>query len=137
MRIKAALIFLPIGEQVQVQWGKWIPGGNVRNPCTRPRLPNSGEQGWPGEVQAMEKRPAKTILLIEDDPEEARLVDEMLNDSISCVFELTHVESVGDAERYLAVRSVDIVLIDLGLADPPGLEAVGRVRAAAPRVSIV
>ena len=61
----------------------------------------------------------------------------MLNDSISCVFELTHVESVGDAERYLAVRSVDILLMDLGLADLPGLEAVRRVRAAEPRVAIV
>jgi len=85
----------------------------------------------------MGQKPAKTILLIENDPEEARLVHEMLNDSISCVFELTHVESVGDAERYLAVRSVDILLMDLGLADLPGLEAVRRVRAAEPRVAIV
>jgi DNA-binding NarL/FixJ family response regulator len=34
-------------------------------------------------------------------------------------------------------RSVDIVLMDLGLADLSGLEAVRRVRAAAPRSSIV
>ena len=47
----------------------------------------------------MEKRLPKSILLIEDDSEEARLVHEMLKDSISCVFELTHVESMGDAEK--------------------------------------
>jgi diguanylate cyclase (GGDEF)-like protein/PAS domain S-box-containing protein len=95
---------------------------------------NSGEQGWPDEVQAMEERPPKSILLIEDDPEEARLVHEMLKDSISSVFELTHVESMTDAERYLAGRSVDILLMDLGLADLPGLEAV---RAAAPHTAMV
>jgi len=66
-----------------------------------------------------------------------RLVHEMLMDSISCVFELTHVKSISDGARYLAGRSVDIVLVDLGLADLGGLEAVQRVRAAAPRSSIV
>ena len=85
----------------------------------------------------MAKRPAKTVLLIENQPEEARLIREMLNDPISGVFELAHVESMSDAEKYLAGQSVDIVLLDIGLADPTGLEAVKRVRAAAPRVSIV
>ena len=85
----------------------------------------------------MEKRPAKTILLIEDDPDEARLIREMINGSGSQVFELTHVESMRDAKKYLASQSVDIALLDLGLADPHGLEAVREVRAAAPRVSIV
>jgi DNA-binding response OmpR family regulator len=81
----------------------------------------------------MEKRRTKSILLIEDDPEEARLVREMLKDSVSCVFELILVESVSNAEKYLSGRSVDSLLLDLGL----GLDAVRRVRAAAPHTSIV
>jgi len=85
----------------------------------------------------MKRTTAKTILVIENDLEEFRLVHEMLNGSISCAFELTHVEYIGDAERILAEQPVDIVLMDLGLADLPGLEAVRRVRAAAPRASIV
>src|ERR1017187_5424509 len=85
----------------------------------------------------MAKRPAKTVLLIEDEPDEARLIREMLNDPNSGVFELAHAESMSDAEKYLAGQSVDIVLLDIGLADPKGLEAVKRVRAAAARVSIV
>jgi diguanylate cyclase (GGDEF)-like protein/PAS domain S-box-containing protein len=85
----------------------------------------------------MGKGPSKTILLIENRAEEARLVRAIVNSSTSTVFELTHVESVSDAERYLVPGSVDIVLMDLGLADLPGLEAVRRVRAAVPRVSIV
>lgn len=85
----------------------------------------------------MEKRPAKTILLIENDADEARLVHEMLRGSIFSVFDLTHVQSMGDADGILASRSVDIVLMDSGLADMAGLEAVRRVRAAAPHASIV
>ncbi len=84
----------------------------------------------------MQKRPAKTVLLIEDKPEDTRLIREMLNEG-SCVFELAHVESVSDTEIYLARDPVDIVLMDLGLTNLHGVELVRRVRAAAPRVSIV
>jgi len=82
-------------------------------------------------------RPAKTILLIENDPEETRLIHEMLNDQGAFLFELAHVESVSEAKKYLTTPSVDIVLLDLGLTDPHGLDVVRSVRAAAPRVSIV
>ncbi len=85
----------------------------------------------------MAKRPAKTLLLIENQPDEARLIREMLNDPGSCVFELVHVESMSDAEKYLAGQPVDIVLLDMGLTNPAGSEAVKRVRAAAARVAIV
>jgi DNA-binding NarL/FixJ family response regulator len=85
----------------------------------------------------MEKRPAKTVLLIENQLEEARRIRDMIDDPGSSIFELSHVESMRDAEKHLATRSVDIVLLDLGLADPQGLEAVRRVRAAAPHAAIV
>jgi diguanylate cyclase (GGDEF)-like protein/PAS domain S-box-containing protein len=85
----------------------------------------------------MENRPAKTILLIEDDPDEARVICEMLRGPDSHIFELTDVRSLSDAKNYLAGHSVDIILLDLGLVDPHGLEAVRQVRAVSPRVSIV
>ena len=44
---------------------------------------------------------------------------------------------MSDAERHLAERAVDIILLDLGLPDAQGLEAVRRARAAAPRVPLV
>lgn len=71
------------------------------------------------------------------DAEEARPFREMVNNSIVCAFDLTQVESVSDAERYLAGQSVDIVLMDLRLADLPGLESVRWIGAAAPRVAMV
>jgi diguanylate cyclase (GGDEF)-like protein/PAS domain S-box-containing protein len=86
----------------------------------------------------MEQRPSsRTVLLIESDREEAHLIHEILNDSTSCVFAFTHLESMSDAERYLADRSVDIVLLDLGSGELPRLEAVRRVRAAASRTPVV
>jgi diguanylate cyclase (GGDEF)-like protein/PAS domain S-box-containing protein len=85
----------------------------------------------------MEKYPAKTILLIVKDAEEARPFREMVNHSSVCAFDLTRVESVSDAEKHLSGQSVDIVLMDLRSADLPGLESVRRIRAAAPRVAMV
>jgi len=47
------------------------------------------------------------------------------------------VDCLSAAERHLSVRSVDIILLDLGLPDARGLEAIRRVHAAAPRVPLV
>jgi diguanylate cyclase (GGDEF)-like protein/PAS domain S-box-containing protein len=79
----------------------------------------------------------KTVLLIENDREQTRAILAMFDEQGSHSFALAHVASLADAETYLAGHSVDIVLLDLGLSDPVGLEAVRRARAAAPRVSIV
>jgi diguanylate cyclase (GGDEF)-like protein/PAS domain S-box-containing protein len=85
----------------------------------------------------MEKRPARIILLIENDPEEALLIRKMLNDQGTFIFELSHVASVSEAQTYLKTHSVDIVLLNLGMAAPAGLDVVRSVRATAPRVAIV
>ena len=85
----------------------------------------------------MGKKPDKTVLLIENDPAQTRIIRAMFGDQGSCSFRLTHVECLVVAETYLKGNQVDIVLLDLSLSDPEGLEAVRRLRAVAPRVSIV
>jgi diguanylate cyclase (GGDEF)-like protein/PAS domain S-box-containing protein len=85
----------------------------------------------------MGKIPDKTVLLIENDREQTRIIRAMFDDQGSHSFKLTHVVCLADAETYLAGHSVDIVLLDLGLSDSKGLEAVRWARAVAPRVSIV
>src|ERR1035441_1630963 len=85
----------------------------------------------------MGKKPDKTVLLIENDPEQTRIIRAMFDDHGSHSFELTCVECLADAETYLKGHQVDIVLLDLSLFDPEGLEAIRRVRIAAPHVSIV
>ena len=85
----------------------------------------------------MKESPAKTVLLVESDQQETHSIREIIGDGGSSTFDLTQVQSIGDAEIRLAWRSFDLVLLDLDLPDAPGLEAVRRVRAIAPRISIV
>jgi diguanylate cyclase (GGDEF)-like protein/PAS domain S-box-containing protein len=77
------------------------------------------------------------VLLVEDNPGDARLLREMFNEQGSSCTELTITPSMAEAEKYLAEHAVDIVLLDLGLPDVQGLEVVRRARAAAPRVPLV
>ena len=46
--------------------------------------------------------------------------------------ELTHVMCMMDAQNYLSKHAVDIILLDLGLPDADGLEAVKRPRRRTP-----
>ncbi len=79
----------------------------------------------------------KSVLLIEDNPGDARLLREMFSEQGLHETELMHVTSMGLAETYLASHPVEIILLDLGLPDAHGLEAVRRARAAAPRAPLV
>jgi len=47
------------------------------------------------------------------------------------------VEKMSEAETHLAEHAVDMILLDMGLPDVQGLEAVRRAHAAAPRVPLV
>jgi len=85
----------------------------------------------------MSKTSIKTALLVEDNPGDARLLREMLDEEGLCKIALTQVETMGDAEKHLAQDAFDIVLLDLGLPDAQGLEAVRRAHAAAPGVPLV
>ena len=78
-----------------------------------------------------------TILLIEDNLGDARLLREMLGEEGSHNIELTHVQCMSDAEKYLSQRTVDMILLDLGLPDARGLGAIRRAHAAAPTVPLV
>jgi PAS domain S-box-containing protein len=75
------------------------------------------------------------ILLVEDNPGDARLIQEMLR-SISGV-ELSCVECLSAALDHLAKHSPDIVLLDLGLPDSQGLETVRRVASRMPMLPII
>lgn len=79
----------------------------------------------------------KTILLIEDNAGDARLLREMFNEEGADDVELICVGSMDGAEKHLFDHAVDIILLDLGLPDVQGLEAVRRAHAAAPRVPLV
>ena len=86
---------------------------------------------------SLDSKSIDTLLLIEDNPGDARLICELLKDSDSDEIRLTHLETMAEAETYLARFRVDIVLLDLALPDTHGLEAVRRAHAAAPRAPLV
>ncbi len=78
------------------------------------------------------------LLLVEDSPGDARLLREMFNEQGSHRTEVAHVQSMCEAEKFLADHDVDIILLDLGLPDTDGPRAVvQRAHAAAPRVPLV
>ena len=85
----------------------------------------------------MSAKSIKVLLLVEDNPGDARLLREMFEEQGSYNTELTHVECIVEAEKHLTERAFDIIVLDLGLPDAQGLGAVRRAHAAAPRVPLV
>jgi len=110
------------------RWRIWGPGGEHQTlPADKCEVP----------LAEMTIRLIKTMLLVEDSPGDARLIMEMIKERGSRHVEVKHVESMKEAEEHLAAFSVDILLLDLGLPDVQGMDAVRRVRAAAPGVPLV
>jgi signal transduction histidine kinase len=85
----------------------------------------------------MTMKSIKTVLLIEDNPGDARLVRETLSEQGPHNTALIHVGCMSEAETYLAEHSVDVILLDPGLPDAQGLGAMRRARAAAPAATLV
>ena len=76
-------------------------------------------------------------LLIEDNPDDALLMQEELAASKWVSFDVEWVERLSEGLDRLAQGRTDIVLLDLGLPDSSGADTCHRVHAAAPRVPIV
>lgn len=77
-----------------------------------------------------------TVLLVEDNPGDARLLQEAVKDSGS-LLHLEWVETLGEALASLHRKAFDAVLLDLSLPDAGGIETLARVRLEAPSVAIV
>lgn len=77
------------------------------------------------------------ILLVEDNPGDARMLRELLRDAGSLPFELTHVERLADARERMQTDGADVVLLDLSLPDAHGLETVRAMLEAAPEAPII
>lgn len=77
------------------------------------------------------------LLLVEDNPADARLLQEHLREVHSPAFELTWVDSLGEAESALAEKTFDALLLDLSLPDSSGMATVDRAQAAAAAAPVV
>ena len=77
------------------------------------------------------------VLLVEDNPGDARLVKESLAEAGARNFNLTHVERLEDAIRRLERDRYDVVLLDLLLQDSQRLGTLMAIHQQAPKVPIV
>lgn len=77
------------------------------------------------------------ILLVEDNPGDARLLRYTLQEAQSLRFELVHAARLSDALEAIGRDGADVVLLDLSLPDAHGMETVTRMLEAAPAVPII
>ena len=85
---------------------------------------------------ASEARPL-TVLLIEDNLEEAELIRLMLTQSKRETLKVEHVTRLQEGLQRVRAGSVDVVLLDFSLPDSSGLASFEKAREIAPHVPIV
>jgi len=69
------------------------------------------------------------VLIVEDNPADARWVREMLAGEVAAEFELAHATTVRDGVEQLSAHdaAIDAILLDLSLPDETGLNTLQRV----------
>jgi PAS domain S-box-containing protein len=77
------------------------------------------------------------LLLIEDDPADAKLEKLALLKSNTYEYEIDIAETLGEAKDILKQRTYDIVLSDLGLPDSTGLDTFKRLNSEIPDTPII
>jgi diguanylate cyclase (GGDEF)-like protein len=78
-----------------------------------------------------------TVLLIEDNPGDARLIREMIEEDPGAPFELRCAERLAQGLEQLSKGGTGLVLLDLSLPDSMGLETFAKVYAHSPTVPII
>jgi signal transduction histidine kinase len=77
------------------------------------------------------------VLLVEDSPSDAHLLQEALHDSCPGQFEITLADRWSEADRTLTHARFDVVLLDLSLPDSSGQNTVLRAQAKASGLPII
>src|SRR5215475_2463236 len=77
------------------------------------------------------------LLLIEDNPSDARLIEVMLDHASNGLFEIEHFERLSAGLRRLEQGGINVVLSDLSLPDSEGLDTFERLHAKAPDIPII
>lgn len=77
------------------------------------------------------------VLLVEDNPADARLVAEALRPAAGDAFSVVWEPDMTGGLRALRAAPPAVILLDMGLPESSGLETLRRVRAAAPALPIV
>lgn len=78
-----------------------------------------------------------SVLLIEDNPGDRRLIEASLADVSGAAFEILSVDRLATGLQRLAAGGIDVILLDLGLPDSLGLDSFTSVHTNAPDIPIV
>ena len=78
-----------------------------------------------------------TVLLIENNQLDARLIQEMLAQEKSIQFKLECVDRLSIGLKRLVKGGIDVILLDLGPSESKGLSTVRKIHTQAPQVAIV
>ena len=81
--------------------------------------------------------PTIKILLVEDNPADADLLSEFLEEADETQWSLVHVEKLKEALQTLSENHFDVILLDLSLPDKQGLATVVQTHETAPDLPIV
>ena len=84
----------------------------------------------------MENHPLK-VLLVEDNPGDARLIREMLEEARAAKFKLLYVDRLDEGLKCLTQETLDLILLDLSLPDSQGLDTFIKTYTQATKVPIV
>ena len=77
------------------------------------------------------------LLLIEDKPDDAKLVQEMLEKAAVERFEIVNVDRLSTGLEHLREKQPDVILLDLGLPDSQGLDALTKLNNLGSKIPIV
>ncbi len=77
------------------------------------------------------------ILIIEDNPGDARLIQEMLKEVKDINFEIIHVLRLDEALKFILTNDFDVILLDLCLPDSEGIDTFNIMNYNAPNIPII
>ncbi|MCP4109403.1 MAG: response regulator [Desulfobacteraceae bacterium] len=83
------------------------------------------------------KNKSVSILVIEDNPGDARLIKELLFEIKGIFFTTEICQMLSKGVEALTSEKFDVVLLDPGLPDCSGLESLLKTQAAAPHAAII
>ena len=81
--------------------------------------------------------PRITVLLIDDEPDYARVLRERLSREVSFSFNVESASSLDEGRERLARDRADVVLLDLNLPESRGLETYLMVHAQVPEIPVI
>jgi len=85
----------------------------------------------------MSQHPRIRVLLVEDSPDDARLIHVLLSKTTEASFVVTHENRLGKGVARLKQDRFDVVLLDFSLPDSFGLDTFLSIHEADPRVPVI